>query len=71
MAQNIANLEALGQTIKHRTSPPPSRTVPVSPRRNTPTNASPAPTNAPPEAAAQALSEPRPVPPLPVPPDFR
>lgn len=82
LAQAIANLQSSGPTIKHRISPSVlSRTVPISPRRNIPANAHPAPadappappalTNAPPESAAQALSEPRPVPPLPVPPDFR
>ena len=82
LAQTIASLQSTGLAIKHRISPSAlSRTIPISPRRNIPANARPASTdappappvvtNAPPESAAQTLSEPRPVPPLPVPPDFR
>jgi hypothetical protein len=67
MARNIATLQTIEQDIRKKMSlPPPSQAVPIPPRKKAPRVA------APPQAATQSLSAPRPAPlrrpPLPMPP---
>jgi hypothetical protein len=76
MVQNIAKLQALENT---RRKVPPSQSrgaALVAPQRTPPASASPsAQISAPPQTAAQATAVPRPnsppLPPLPVPPDYK